>query len=150
MKLTKALKYKNQLAGDLAELKERLAKQNCRAATVPFDYDTNDVLAAIREKMNELIAVKSAIAAANVSIYPLVFRLAELKGLVSSMKFLDTRQGLYKEGGNYAQSSYEIEYTAQIKKAAVDALVNELETQISMIQDELDEFNQSHSISLNA
>jgi len=52
MKLTKALKYKNQLAGDLAELKDRLAKQNSRASTVPFDYDANEVLAAIREKTN--------------------------------------------------------------------------------------------------
>jgi hypothetical protein len=52
MKLTKALKYKNQLAGDLAELKDRLAKQNSRAWTVPFDYDANEVLAAIREKTN--------------------------------------------------------------------------------------------------
>jgi hypothetical protein len=50
MKLTKALKYKNQLAGDLAELKDRLAIQNSRASTVPFDYDANQVLGAIRKK----------------------------------------------------------------------------------------------------
>ena len=39
MKLTKALKLKNQLAGEVASLKDRLAKQNSRAATVLFDYD---------------------------------------------------------------------------------------------------------------
>jgi hypothetical protein len=50
MKLTKALKYKNQLAGDPAELKDRLATKNSRASTVPFDYDANQVLGAIRKK----------------------------------------------------------------------------------------------------
>lgn len=150
MKLTKALKHKNQLAGDLAELKERLAKQNSRASTVPFDYDANEVLAAIRAKVDELDAVKSAIAAANVAIYPLIFRLAELKGLAVSIKSLDTRHGVFKEGGGFSLSASETEYIAQIKKAAVDALVADLEAEISVIQDELDEFNQSQFVSLTA
>jgi hypothetical protein len=150
MKLTKALKHKNQLAGELTDLKERLAKQNCRASTVPFDYDTNEVLVAIRQKMDELIIVKSAIALANVAIYPLVFRLAELKGLVVAMKSLDTRQGVFKEGASYSQAPYEIEYTAQIKKATVDILVTEFEAEIATIQDQLDEFNQTHFITLSA
>ena len=67
MKITKALKLKNQLAGEVTELKDRLGKQNSRAATVPFDYDSREVLAALREKVEHLIAVKSAIAAANVA-----------------------------------------------------------------------------------
>lgn len=150
MKLTKALKHKNQLAGDLAELKLRLAKQNSRAATVPFDYDANEVLAAIREKVDELVAVKSAIAAANVAIYPLIFRLAELKGLAVSIKSLDTRQGVFKEGGGFSLNASEIEYIAQIKQAEVDALVSDLEAEISAIQDELDEFNHSQFVSLTA
>ena len=147
MKLTKALKLKNQLAGDVAELKVRLATQNSRASTVPFDYDANDVLAALRAKIDELITVKSAIAAANVAIYPRIFRLAELKGLVTSIKSLDTRQGVFKEGGGFTLAASEVEYVARLKKAAVDALAAELEAEISSIQDELDEFNQSQSVS---
>ena len=149
MKITKALKLKNQLAGDVAELKDRLAKQNSRASTVPFDYDANDVLAALRAKVDELVSVKSAIASANLAIYPRIFRLAELKGLVTSIKSLDTRQGVFKEGGSFSLSAIDIEYIAQIKKPAVDALVAKLEAEISVIQDELDEFNQSQSVPLN-
>ena len=148
MQITKALKLKNQLAGDVAELKVRLASQNSRASTVPFDYDANDVLAALRAKVDELVTVKSAIAAANVAIYPRIFRLAELKGLVTSIKSLDTRQGLFKEGGGFSLAAFEVEYVARIKKPAVDALAAELEAEISAIQDELDEFNQSQSVSL--
>lgn len=148
MKITKALKLKNQLAGDVAELKVRLASQNSRASTVPFDYDANDVLTALRAKVDELVSVKSAIAAANVAIYPRIFRLAELKGLVTSIKSLDTRQGVFKEGGGFSLAACEVEYVSQLKKPAVDALAAELEAEISAIQDELDEFNQSQSVVL--
>ncbi len=150
MKITKALKLKNQLAGEVAELKDRLAKQNSRAATVPFDYDANEVLAALRTKVDELVTVKSAVAAANVAIYPRIFRLAELKGLVTVLKSLDTRQGVFKEAGGFSLSNCEVEYVAQLKKPAVDALAAELEAEISAIQDELDEFNQSLSVPLTA
>ena len=117
---------------------------------MPFDYDANDVLAALRAKVDELVTVKSAIAAANVAIYPRIFRLAELKGLVASIKSLDTRQGVFKEGGSFSLSACEVEYVAQLKKPVVDALAAELEAEISAIQDELDEFNQSQAVPLTA
>jgi hypothetical protein len=150
MKLTKALKLKNQLAGEVAELKVRLTAQNSRPATVPFDYDANQVLAELREKLDALVDVKSAIAVTNAVLYPRIFRLAELKGLVATLKSLDVRNGLYKEGGAFGQAAYDIEYTAQIRKPAVDALVSDLEAQISALQDELDEFNHQTSVGLTA
>jgi hypothetical protein len=146
MKLTKALKLKNELAGEVTVLKNRLGQQNSHAAKVPFDYDAAEVLAALRAKINELVAVKSAIAVANAAQYARIFRLAELKGLVSLLKELDVRHGVFKEAGNYAQPAYEIEYVAQLKKPAVDALVAELEAEISALQDQLDEFNHGHSV----
>ena len=148
MKLTKALKLKNQLAGEVAELKERLAQQNSRAATVPFDYDAGEVLAALRAKADRLVDVKSAIAVMNVGQYERIFRLAELKGLAVTLKALNVRHGVYQEAGNYAQPAYSIEYVAQLKKAAVDALVAELEAEISALQDQLDEFNHTQSVQL--
>ncbi len=148
MKLNKALKQKNQLAGEVAELKSRLISQNSRPSTVPFDYDANRVFAELREKLDSLVAVKSAIAVTNAALYPRIFRLAELKGLVATLKSLDVRNGLFKEGGGYGQSAYDIEYTAQIRKPEVDALVAELEAEISALQDELDEFNHQTSVEM--
>ena len=117
---------------------------------MPFDYDSREVLTALREKVDHLVTVKSAIAAANVAQYPRIFRLAELKGLVALLKTLDVRHGVFKEAGNYAQAAYEIEYVAQLKKSVVDGLVAELETEISALQDELDEFNNAQSVELTA
>ena len=39
MKLAKALKLRNQLAGEVAELKRLLATQNVRSTKQKFDYD---------------------------------------------------------------------------------------------------------------
>jgi hypothetical protein len=150
MKLTKALKLKNQLAGEVAELLDRLAAQNARPATVPFDYDAREVLSALRGKVDHLVTVKSAIAAANVGQYPRIFRLAELKGLVARLKTLDVRHGVFKGAGGYTQPAFEVEYVAQLKKPVVDGLVAELEAEISAIQDQLDEFNHGHSVELTA
>src|SRR5881396_2433110 len=85
MKIAKALKLKNQLAGDIAQLKELLAKQNSRSTKQKFDYDNREVLTRLRAKLDELVKVKAAVAAANAEIYDKVFRLAELKGLVTTL-----------------------------------------------------------------
>jgi hypothetical protein len=150
MKLTKALKLKNQLAGEVTELKDRLAKQNSRSAKVPFDYDSREVLGALREKIEHLITVKTAIAAANVGQYARIFRLAELKGLVALLKALDVRHGTFKEAGNYALAPSETEYVAQLKKADVDGLVAAFEAEIADLQDQLDEFNHTQSVPATA
>ncbi|MFV0415446.1 MAG: hypothetical protein ACK5NG_03680 [Chthoniobacterales bacterium] len=149
MKLSKALKLKNHLAGEVTELKDRLAHQNSRAATVPFDYDASEVFSALRKKVNNLVSVKSAIAVANVAQYPRIFRLAELKGLVSVLRDLNVRHGIFQEGGGYGQSACEVEYVAQLKKADVDRLVAELEKEISELQDSLDEFNHAETVELS-
>jgi len=55
MKIAKALKLKNKLAGEVAQLKELLAKQNARSAKQKFDCDTREVLASLRTKIQELV-----------------------------------------------------------------------------------------------
>lgn len=149
MKLTKALKLKNELAGEVAELKQRLSKQNCRPATVPFDYAAGEVLDELRAKIDQLVDVKAAIAVANAEHYDAIFQLAELKGLVVSLKALDVRHGVFTEGGSFTSASVTIEYVAQLKKATVDALVAEFETEISALQDQLDDFNHERSVELS-
>ena len=79
MKIAKALKMKNQLAGEVAQLKDLLAKQNSRSTKQKFDYDNREVLTRLRAKVDELVKVKAAVAAANAEIYDRIFRLAELR-----------------------------------------------------------------------
>ena len=148
MKIAKALKLKNQLAGDVAQLKELLAKQNSRSTKQKFDYDNREVLARLRAKLDELVKLKAALAAANAEIYDKIFRLAELKGLVTTLTGLDTKAGVFHEGRGFAESAYEVEYVAQLGKVDVDKLVAELKNEIQKLQEALDEFNFTRTVKL--
>jgi hypothetical protein len=148
MKLAKALKLKNQLSGEIAQLKELLAKQNVRSAKQKFDYDNREVLAQLRAKIDELVGVKTEVARANVEAYERIFRLAEVKGLIASLKALETKNGVFHEGGRFGEPAYEVEYVAQLNKVTVDAQVAELEKEVQSLQDALDEFNFTRAVNL--
>ena len=147
MKLAQALKLKNKLAGEVARLKELLTKQNVRSLKQSFDYNNAEVLANLRGKIAELVAVKASIGAANAEIYDKIFRLAELKGLVTSLNGLDTRHGIFWDQGNFGGDAVEVEYVAQIRKTQVDKLVAEFGEEIQSLQESLDEFNHTHAVS---
>jgi len=147
MKLAKALKLKNQLAGEVAQLKELLAKQNVRSSKQKFDYDNREVLARLRAKLDELVRVKATLAVANAEIQAKIFRLAELKGLVATLSALETKSGVFHEGRGFGEATYEVEYVTQLGKVDVDKLVAELQNEIQALQDTLDEFNFTRSVS---
>jgi hypothetical protein len=139
---------KNQLAGEVGQLKELLTKQNSRSSKQKFDYDNREVLARLRAKFAELVKVKAAVAAANAEIYDKIFRLSELKGLVTTLTGLDTKAGVFHEGRGFGEGSCEVEYVAQLGKVDVDKLVAELNAEIQSLQDALDEFNFTRSVNL--
>jgi hypothetical protein len=146
MKIAKALKLKNQLAGDVAQLKELLAKQNVRSTKQKFDYENREALSRLHAKLDELVKVKAAIATANAEVYDKIFRLAELKGLVAALTGLDTKAGVFHEGGRFGDPGYEVEYVAQLGKVEVDKLITELKSEIQVLQDNLDEFNFTRTV----
>jgi hypothetical protein len=148
MKLAKALKRKNQLAGEVAALKDLLAKQNVRSTKQKYDYDNRKVLADLEAKVDELVRVKTGIAQTNLEVYEQIFRLAEVKGLIASLKALETKNGVFHESGRYGEPAYEVEYVAQLGKVAVDEIVSGLEKSVQELQDKLDEFNFTHSVNL--
>jgi len=148
MKIAKALKLKNQLAGEVAQLKELLTKQNVRSKKQKFDYDNREVLTRLRAKLAELVKVKAAIGGANAEIYDKIFRLAELKGLVVTLTGLETKNGVFNEGGSFGNAGYEVEYAAQLGKVEVDNLITELNNEIQSLQDALDEFNFTRSVNI--
>ena len=164
MKIAKALKLKNQMAGEVAQLKELLAKQNSRSTKQKFDYDNREVLAGLRVKVAELVKVKAAL---GVSYKDFEERLENaihvrfglpahtpaeikklLKGLVVALTGLDTKAGVFHEGRGFGEAAYEIEYVAQLGKVEVDKLVVELNAEIQALQDALDEFNFTRSVNL--
>lgn len=147
MKIAKALKLKNQLAGEITHLKGLLESQNCRPEKQPFDYDTVEVLRELKAKIVRFTQVKAAIAAANAEIYDKIFLIAELKGVIKALKNLDTRNGSIYDSSSYATPTAVV-YVAQIKRAEADRQMAEMQTEIHRLQEELDTFNYTHSIPL--
>lgn len=68
--------------------------------------------------------------------------------MVATLGELDTRHGVFVEGGEYGNKSLEIEYVAQIGKAQADRLAAELRTEMQSLQDALDEFNFTRSVTV--
>jgi hypothetical protein len=147
MKLAKALKSKNQLAGELTKLKELIGTQNVRTTKQKFDYDNRELFAQAKLKIDEMVKVKTAIAIANGEIYARIFRLAELKGLVTTFKALETRSGIHREPMGY-NTFEDVEYAAQFSKVETDRIISELTQEIQDLQDSLDEFNYTRSLDL--
>jgi hypothetical protein len=129
-------------------LKDLLSKQNSRSTKQKFDYENREVLTRLRAKLDELVKVKAAVAAANAEVYDKIFRLAELKGLVTILTGLDTKAGVFHKGRGFGEAAYEVEYVAQLGKVDVDKLVAELNVEIQSLQDALDEFNFTRTVNL--
>ncbi len=51
MKVSRALKLQNKLAGEMAHFKALLLAQNVRPVKQPFDYNNAEVLANLRDKL---------------------------------------------------------------------------------------------------
>ncbi len=70
-----------------------------------------------------------------------------MKGLIIALNALDTKQGVVVEGVEYGRP-VETEYVVQIRKSEVDKLVAELQTEVQSIQETLDEFNFTRTVSV--
>ncbi len=147
MKIAKALKQKNKLAGEVAKLKVVLGEQNSKPKGQDFAYNNDEVWAGLRQRTEDLVQTKAAIARANSKVYDKIFRLAELKGLVQTLQGLDTKEGNFIESLDFS-STVEVKYRAQFSLVKTGKLIEELEEQIQSLQDKLDEFNFTETVSV--
>jgi hypothetical protein len=140
MKIAKALKTKNTIVKDLQKLKGLLLTQNVRNQGQEFEYDNKKVLADTLAKVNELIAIKASVAAANAPVYADIFRMAELKSLVEHLKTIPVREGTEKSAA-YGGAVVETTWRSTLGRVAIDELVSGIEKEIQTIQDKLDTYN---------
>ena len=127
----------------------RLRVNNSRVSTQPQQYDTKEVLGQITVARTELLKVKTAIAAANVVIYDKIFLMAELKGMIKALQELETKEGMFQEGGGYAEAARVTTYVAQINRADADKEIKSLEDQVQVLQDAVDDFNGTTDVGLD-
>ena len=149
MKIARALKEKNRLAGEVSALFAILLRENSRDITKTSVVDCEKVYKEWVDKKMSLANVKARIAIANKDITEKIFQMEELKSQMTSLDSLCTKVGKHKEmiGPAYGnQQQVENVYEAYITDDIRDKFKKELQSRINTLQDEIDDFNSSKEI----
>lgn len=145
VRIRKALQVKNRLAGEVAQL-GKLIQANNSHREGQDKFDVGVLLVKRRDTVQKLIAVKTALALANVSIYEKLARMAELKNEVALYRNLNTTEG--EEDLGYGERAKTVKVVATVSAANVETVVNALNLEIEKIQDEVDYFNSTTEITI--
>jgi len=160
MNISKALKLKNRLAGEVSRLKGIVIANNSYIISNASDYDVKEIFEIeLQKRVQELVLVKTVIATSNSSIdcntsvadfcvtkndydrspFWAIFMIAELKGLIETLQSMSTKHGIVVN--QYDASAPSIEYISIYKSAYVDTIVKEYQSKIDKLQDDLDTHN---------
>jgi hypothetical protein len=134
MNLKQALKEKNRLKGKLNVFRDKLRKHNV-AVEEERAYDPNVLLESLFKTTEDIVLLKSRIHRANSERCDLIYRLAELKSLAKSLRYVPASAVWTSEG------KVPIQKTPAINETRLDSIIEDIEKQIEAIQDELDSFN---------
>lgn len=143
MTIAKALKNKNLFVKEVKELQTKIQEFNSTVKGSDRPYDIEELYLMILKKTEELAALKTLITAANQPIQQKIYRLSELKGIAKMLQDLNVKKGSSLAG--YREVST-IEYEAQITTKRKDELLAGIENEIETLQEELDIFNHTTSI----
>jgi hypothetical protein len=141
MNIKKALKEKNRLVKEIQDLQVRVATYNSIEVGNKRPYSVRESLEKLNSLSNELVELKTKIHVANAPIYKHIFRLSELKSMITRIKNLDCNEGIVND---YYTRNRETPLVKEVEISIVerDEMVKHMEGQIEEIQDILDNHNQ--------
>ncbi len=145
VRIRKALQIKNRLAGEVAQL-GKLIQANNSHRDGQAKFDVGVLLVKRRDTVQKLVAVKTALALANVGIYEKLARMAELKNEVALYRNLNTTEG--EEDLGYGERAKTVRIVASVTAPMVESNVTALNLEIEKIQDEVDFFNSTTEITI--
>lgn len=136
--IAQGLKIKNRLTAEIKEIDTQLRVHNVIEDGVTPDYDTATLLQRRQEITDEVVAIKAAISRANGPVVSLIYKQAEYRGLIVTLKGMQVTARRQR-----AANMETVSFTPQISAKVRDQKVKELEKIVNEIQDELDRFNHS-------
>lgn len=139
MNIKQALKRKNKLVVLISEEYQRVNTYNSVEEGNTRPYSPTESLENWKNYINELIDLKTKIHSANKPMYEKIFRLSELKTMAKHLRNLNCNEG--KERNRWADKNEPIIRTSEISLLQRDTMIKEVESEIELIQDELDRFN---------
>ena len=146
MNISKALKVKNRLAGEVVRLQEVFKRENSRRNDNPSKVDPAAVFAELMVTRNKLISLKGAINEASAPISVKLAELAELKQYINFLNSVPNREGeeLTLIGSNREKLVYT--WTSLLNREGLDKLVVLAQNEVNTLQDEVDTFNAVTSV----
>jgi len=141
MNIKKALKEKNRLVKEIQDLHLRVATYNSIEVGNVRPYSAKESMELINQKSNELVELKTNIHRANAPVYQHIFRLSELKSMITRVKNLDCNEGSVQDYYSRNRETPTVKET-EISIVERDEMVKHMEGQIEEIQDILDNHNQ--------
>ncbi len=137
--ISKALKIKNRIAGDLAKLQEVVRRENSRRNDNPSTIDVKAVLDEVITTRHRLICLKAAIAQASSPIATSLATLTEAKGYINWLTSIHAREGVEKE--SYGDQVETYTWTAYLNREQLDKAIASVQRTIETTQDAIDEYN---------
>ena len=139
MKLTKALKEKNRLVGEINRIKQLISRENSRDVKSSSTVDASKLWEDLALTTDKLVALKTAIFKANVGIYGSIVRMSELKDRMYWIPSVSTNNE--KTERPYGEHILVTEFKACKTREDIDNMQKELQDEIAKLQDEVDEYN---------
>lgn len=146
MKISKALKKKNKLVKELQVFLTRAQQTNSIIEGKTRYYEPRKMIDLANEKLEELVSLKTKISVANQPIQSKIYKLSELKSLLTNIREISTDEGPNESSSFYREQNKIIIYTSEIKTVEIDQMVKNIENEIESIQDELDVYNNTTEI----
>jgi hypothetical protein len=145
MNIKQALKKKNLLVKEILDLHTKLATYNSVELGNVRPYSAKECMIKIHQLSDELIKLKTHIHKANGPVYHHIFRLSELKSMITRIKNLDCNEGIVNDYYSMKRETPTVK-TSEISIVERDEMVKQMENQIEEIQDILDNHNQITNI----
>lgn len=148
MNISKALKLKNRLAGDVSKLQDIARRENSRRSDNLSQIDVDNVFGSLKKTSETLALLKASISRASAPIAIKLAFLSELKNYVNWISGLPTREGEEKVSYGHSSEVEVFKWTAYLNRQALDLEIANIQTKINNLQDEIDDFNSSTTIDL--
>jgi hypothetical protein len=140
MTVKQALKLKNKLVKEITEEIQKAHSYNSVEVGTSRPYSSRESLQRVSQLTKELVELKTKIHQANSPVYDMIFRLSELKSLVSKIKSLNCTEGTSTDYYSRRSENQPV-MTSEISIIERDSMVKIMEDEIESIQEELDTHN---------
>jgi hypothetical protein len=141
MSLSKALKTKNRIAGELNKLQQIFNRENSRKEGSTSKIDRELLFNQVQTKRSDLIRIKRRITEANVGIAGTLVAMAELKAESAFLQSVNVTDGKSCEHRGFREAPIEAVFDAFLKQDDIDSKTAVITRAIDGLQDIADTFN---------